>query len=97
MTKTISRPALYHGAFIHSLSLSALEHVLEGLIYVESGVIVWIERDVPSTKVQDAAAKHGILLGDGGVEVIELGNDFLVPGLVDTHTVSELRIDKGVP
>ncbi len=79
---------LYYGSFVHSTSLTTLEQCTSSLIYVSKGLIQWVEKHVESSRVQEVAASHGLMLDD--VDVVELGGDFLVPGLVDTHTVSFL-------
>ena len=44
--------------------------------------------DVPSGALQDVLAKHG-LVDDPNVDFVELKlGEFLMPGFVDTHTVS---------
>lgn len=77
-------PTLYYGSFVHSTSLTTLEHCTSSLIYVHRGIIQWVEKNVDSSHVQEVAAAHGLMLDD--VDVVELQGDFLVPGLVDTHT-----------
>jgi guanine deaminase len=85
-----SSSQLFYGSFVHSLSLTELEHSVDSLIYVRNGVIEWVEKDVHSSQVQEVALTRGLVIGDGSVEVVELGGDFLCPGLIDTHTVSEI-------
>lgn len=79
---------LYYGSFVHSVSLDELDFCLDALVCVsEDGYISWVERNVDPSQLQDAASRHGVNLDD--VDFVELGrNDFLCPGLIDTHTVS---------
>ena len=79
---------LFYGSFVHSLTLTKLEYCFDSLIYVRNGIIEWIEKDVNSSQVQEVALEHGLIIGDGTVDVVELGGDFLCPGLIDTHTVN---------
>jgi len=86
--------SLYSGPVVHSLSLSQLEIIDSALFCVSvEGIIEWIERDVPGSFLQAAAAEHGVILREGeGVEVVKLGpGEFFCPGLVDTHTVRSLK------
>lgn len=79
---------LYYGSFVHSVSLDELDFCLDALVCVsEDGYISWVERNVDPSQLQDAATRHSVILDD--VDFVELGrNDFLCPGLIDTHTVS---------
>ena len=84
---------LYHGPIVHSLSLDELEYAVDALVCVSSdGIILWIEKNVDSSELQQRAASHGLIL-DGSnyaVEIVQLqGHEFLCPGLIDTHTVCE--------
>ena len=78
---------IYIGSYVHSLQLTQLEHVERAIICVDgNGIIEWIENIAPE-ELQDVLAKYGLELDN--VEVVELGTDeFLCPGLIDTHTVS---------
>ncbi|TCD64149.1 hypothetical protein EIP91_004498 [Steccherinum ochraceum] len=51
----------------------------------DSGIIQWIEEDVPSSLLQDVLAKHGITGEDVSLVELETG-EFLIPGFIDTHT-----------
>lgn len=82
---------LYYGSIAHSRSLTELEVVEKALMLVdEQGIIGWVHRDVPSaSSLQEVAAEHGLDITRDPVEVVELDEDeFLCPGLIDTHTVS---------
>lgn len=69
---------MFHGTLIHSLTLTKLEYIKEGLIGVdEAGVIAFVEKDVEEGDV------GGMLEGAGwgGVEVVRLKRgEFLIPG-----------------
>lgn len=84
---------LYHTPLTHSLSPTHLQHLPRALLCVSpNGIIEWLEEDVDPTTIQDVALQHGVELGGGEAEVVvvvvEIGEGGLVPGLVDTHTVS---------
>lgn len=82
---------LYYGSIAHSRSLTELEVVEKALMLVdEHGVIGWVHRDVTSASLlQEVAAEHGLDITRDPVGVVELDEDeFLCPGLIDTHTVS---------
>lgn len=83
---------LYLGSWVHSLSIDHLEYVEKGIISVDQrGIIEWIEKDVEISNVQDIAMRYGLQLDDPDLEVIELSSEeFLCPGLIDTHTVCTL-------
>jgi hypothetical protein len=86
---------LYHGSIVHSLSLDELEYAVDTLICVsDQGIILWIERNVDPSTIQQVASTHGLILDDSSqcVEILQLGqSEFLCPGLVDTHTVSSYQ------
>lgn len=81
---------VFYGALVtpvsHSTAL-ALPHALLA-VSKHTGTIEWVEEDVPASGLQDALAKHGIVdLAD--VDFVELKHgEFLIPGFIDTHTVS---------
>lgn len=61
-----------------------MEHAI--LCVGEDGTISWVEHARPE-ELQDVALKHGVDLAN--VEIVELdAEEFLCPGLIDTHTVS---------
>lgn len=52
-------------------------------------MIAWLEEDVPASAVQEIASKHGWDASDPSIEFIESRvGEWLMPGFVDTHTVS---------
>ncbi len=55
----------------------------------DEGIIEWLEKEVvDGSELEKIALGHGVVVGDHGVEVVELADgDFLSPGLIDTHTV----------
>lgn len=78
---------IYYTALSHSLSLTELEHLHRALLCVnEAGIIEWIEKSVSPEEVDSEIEKHGAV----GVQVVRIENGGLVPGLIDTHTVSSL-------
>jgi hypothetical protein len=88
----MSRNTLYYGSFVHSTSLTQLEYLVDTLVYVSDGSIVWIETDVHTSQLQDVTAKHGLdlegLATTHGTDFVQLDErDFICPGLIDTHTV----------
>lgn len=90
MTSSPNFTMLFYGSLVHSIDLNTLEYLVRALICVQDGVIVWIEKDVPSSSlVQEVAATHGVMIGgQEHVQVVELKDgEFLCPGFVDTHTV----------
>ena len=84
---------IFYGALVTPDSLTdylALPHALLA-VSKDTGVIEWVEEDVAADELQDTLAKHGIVAGDyqADFELVELKfGEFLLPGLVDTHTVS---------
>lgn len=52
------------------------------------GIIEWVVPDVDPTQIQEVALQQGVVLDDS-VDVNELKyGEWLMPGFVDTHTVS---------
>ncbi|GJE90755.1 guanine deaminase [Phanerochaete sordida] len=78
---------LFYGALITPKSLTEYTAAPQALVCVSkvSGVIEWIELDVPSSAFEDTLAKHGLVdLQDH--EVVDLKHgEFLMPGFIDTH------------
>ncbi|KAG0163643.1 hypothetical protein DFQ28_011195 [Apophysomyces sp. BC1034] len=71
---------VFHGTLIHSLSLTQLEIINDGLLVVDQqGVIVQLERDVKDVEVIVSS-----LSGSCKVHRLE-PHQFLLPGFVDTH------------
>lgn len=84
-----TKRTIYHTAFTHSLSLTELEHATRALICVgATGIIDWIERNVRADQVEKVLADHGVQLEQDGAELVTIEEGGLVPGLIDTHTVS---------
>ncbi|KAI0345335.1 Metallo-dependent hydrolase [Trametopsis cervina] len=79
---------IFYGALISPNSLTSYAALPHAVLSVSkaTGVIDWLEEDVPASSLQDVLAKHGILdLSE--VELVELKEgEFLMPGLIDTHT-----------
>jgi cytosine/adenosine deaminase-related metal-dependent hydrolase len=86
-SSSTEKRTVYHASFTHSLSLTRLEHASRALICVgPTGIIEWIEKYVGKDRVEEVLAGHG--LGKEGVELVIVEEGGLVPGLIDTHTVS---------
>lgn len=52
------------------------------------GIIEWVVPDVDPSQIQDVALQQGVVL-DESVDVHELKyGEWLMPGFIDTHTVS---------
>ena len=81
---------IFYGALVTPTSLTsylALPHAALA-VSKRTGYIEWLEQDVPPSELQHTLAKHGII--DSGFELVELKHgEFLLPGFVDTHTVSD--------
>ena len=91
----VNTRTVYHTAYTHSISLTELEHVPKALICVDkAGVIEWIEKEVGGDGVEGALADHGLRIDD--VEMVDIAEGGLVPGLIDTHTVCLLLPKKRV-
>ena len=86
----VTMSTVYYTALTHSLSLTELEHLPRALISVnEAGIIEWVEKDVAPEEVDQVLKEHGA----EGASLVRVSEGGLVPGLVDTHTVSpSLRI-----
>ncbi|KAG8721369.1 hypothetical protein FRC09_007988 [Ceratobasidium sp. 395] len=78
---------LFHGSLISPVSIHEAQYLERALLAVSAeGIIEWVENDVDPTEIQDVALKHGLALDDS-VEVHELKyGEWLMPGLIDTHT-----------
>ena len=81
---------VFYGSLITptAASLSSYSAFPKALLCVshDTGIIQWIEEDVPSHAVQEALAKYGIVGED--IQLVELKTgEFLLPGFIDTHTV----------
>lgn len=84
---------VFYGGIVSPTTLTSYSAFPHGLLSVSrsTGVIEWIEEDVPESELQLVLAKHGYSsLGDytNDIDIIELKHgEFLMPGFVDTHTV----------
>lgn len=78
---------IYLGAIAHSLDLQQIEYVNQAILCVgPDGLIEWVEHAAPE-QLEEVAARHSLSLND--VQIVELDSDeFLCPGMIDTHTVS---------
>lgn len=77
---------IYYGAVINPESLTSFKALPRCLFLVNGhGYIDWIVDDVESSDLQNVLASKGLI----DVDVHELRNgEFIMPGFVDTHTVS---------
>ena len=81
---------VFYGALVTPASHSAALALPHALLAVDNhtGTIAWVEQDVPASVLQDALARHGVL-DAADVDLVELKyGEFLLPGFIDTHTVS---------
>ncbi|KAH8922072.1 Metallo-dependent hydrolase [Atractiella rhizophila] len=84
-TARIRAFAIY-GTFVHSVSLTELEFLQKTIIGVDScGVIEFIERNVELEEVGKKVKGRGGVWNNADVLMLPRG-DFVMPGLVDTHT-----------
>lgn len=84
---SLALPVVYYGALVEPVDLRTFRALPRALVAVSpaSGDIEWVEDEVPAHALQDVLAKHGV----EGAEIVELRRgEFLMPGFVDTHTVS---------
>ncbi|GAA5855409.1 hypothetical protein JCM8547_007815 [Rhodosporidiobolus lusitaniae] len=74
----------FYGTAVHSRSLTDIEYLQDALLGVdESGVIAFVEKEVPAEEVDGQLQQRGW----EGVEVVRLRKgEFLIPGFIDTHT-----------
>ncbi|GAA5849056.1 hypothetical protein JCM3766R1_002283 [Sporobolomyces carnicolor] len=107
MTQTSTPPApapapakgvprrVIHATAIHSRSLTEIDYIHGALIGVdETGVIAFLEREVASDEVREIVVKHGWSLDDGTTQLVSLGKgEFVIPGLIDTHTHAPQHIN----
>lgn len=87
---TQPRSKIFHGAVINPQSLSSYQALPKCLICVgPSGDIAWVADDVPDSLVQEVMAQKGLVFDEDSVDFVTLKRgEFLLPGFVDTHTVS---------
>jgi guanine deaminase len=75
---------VYYGSVISPVSLTSFKALPRCLLAVAStGNIDWIVDDVEDSMVQETMAAHGYI--DVDVVCLREG-EFLLPGMVDTHT-----------
>lgn len=78
--------SIFYGAVISPKTLNTYDAFLRCLLSVgPDGNIEWIEENVEDHELQDTLAKKGIV--DVDIVVLQPG-EFLLPGFIDTHTVS---------
>lgn len=84
---------IFYGGLISPSSLTSYLALPRAVLSVSrsTGVIEWIEEDVPASELQQVLAKHGYSSledynNDMDLVGLKLG-EFLMPGFVDTHTV----------
>ncbi|KAG0328643.1 hypothetical protein BGZ99_004913 [Dissophora globulifera] len=74
---------VFYGTIIHSVSVSEIEFISNGLLFVDAqGRVAKLLRNVPQDQLQDGLA--GIDLAVAELTVLE-DNQFIIPGFVDTH------------
>ena len=78
--------SIFYGAVINPKTLTAYDAFPKCLLSVGSdGNIQWIEENVGEHELQDTLANRGLV----DVDIVELQpGQFLLPGFIDTHTVS---------
>lgn len=85
----LGKPKLFYGAVVNPINLDHYDALPNCLISVgPSGNIEWMVDDVATGHLASILADKGIT--DRDVITIPHG-DFLIPGFIDTHTVSSLR------
>jgi hypothetical protein len=86
------RISIFYGAVVNPQTLTSYDAHPRCLLAVgPSGNIEWMEGDVASHDLESTLAKYGC----NNEELIELKEgEFLLPGFVDTHTVSYLPFDR---
>lgn len=79
---------VFYGDLISPTSLTTYLALPRALLSVSrtTGEIQWLEEYVPAAQLQDTLAAHGQI---DNVDLVELKpGEFLMPGFIDTHTVS---------
>jgi guanine deaminase len=77
---------VFYGSVINTQSLASYQSLPNCLIAISVlGVIEWIVQEVPDSMVQHVLASKGC--SDTHIVWLKYG-EFLMPGFVDTHTVS---------
>ncbi|KWU44150.1 Metallo-dependent hydrolase [Rhodotorula sp. JG-1b] len=87
---------VFHGTLIHSLSLTEIEYLENALLGVdEHGVIAFLDNAVSSAAdVDQRLEAHGWSRQDAQVVEMKRG-EFLMPGLIDTHTHAPQYLNLG--
>ena len=82
---------LFYGAVVTPTSLTLYAALPHALLCVSSktGKIEWIEDHVPPYELQNTLAKHGLVDAQNITEL--KSGEFLMPGFIDTHTVSHIH------
>ncbi|KAF8938331.1 guanine deaminase [Dissophora ornata] len=72
---------VFYGTFIHSVSISEIEFITDGLLFVDThGRIARILKNVHKDQL------HKVLEGVDEAKVVTLNeNQFVIPGFIDTH------------
>ena len=89
MTRTTT---VYYGSIVNPETLTSYKALPRGLLAVnDDGFIDWLIEDVAYEHIQHAMIQNGAISAD--LRLLKPG-EFLMPGFIDTHTVSyELIID----
>lgn len=78
---------IYYGAVVNPRSLKAYDLWPRCLLAVNAqGIIDWVVEDVIPHELQDILASKGYTIETDFVALKD--SEFLIPGFVDTHTVS---------
>jgi guanine deaminase len=82
-------PTLYYGAVVNPVDLTTFQALPRCLLAVGAdGDIAWLVEDVEEFSLQETMAARGCEGSD--VVAMKLG-EFLLPGFIDTHTVSRAK------
>lgn len=85
----LGKPKLFYGAVVNPVSLDDYDALPNCLISVDPfGNIEWMIDDVATGQLASILADKGI--SDRDIITLPHG-DFLMPGFIDTHTVSSPR------
>lgn len=79
-------PTVFYGAVVNPRTLTSYDALPNCLLAVSpAGNIIWVIEDVTDSMVQEMMSQKGCL----EAELITLKHgEFIIPGFVDTHTVS---------
>lgn len=86
---------VYHGAFIHSLSLTVLEVVEHGLLAVDAdGLIAFVEQDVQGEQaVKDTLDRLGIADNTYRVRVCVLGKKKKISTIIELISIAFVHLE----